>query len=162
MSYVEETVGAISPIIYHGILTPICQYLKTSKNVDVTPEELLKNVLHMPADSGVSTILSGDNIKPAAIAPGKSKRKTKGKSGEDGGECIHIITRGPRRDTMCGAKTAPGSKYCGNCLTKVGVKNKIKAEEELPSGTSPTIRSRSQTTTTSPIATEVKPAVAPR
>ena len=162
MSYVEETVGAISPIIYHGILTPICRYLKSVKNVDVTPEELLKDVLHMPADSGVSTMLTGDNIKPAAIAPGKAKRKTKGKSGEDGGECIHIITRGPRRDTMCGAKTAPGGKYCGNCLTKVGVQNKIKAEEESPSGTSPTVRTRTQTAIASPIAAEVKPTTASR
>ena len=135
MSYLSETTKGISPVIYHGILVPICEYLATEKNCQVTPEEILENVLNMPADSGISSKLIGNMAKIATIVEGKPK--TRAKTNKSGKTCIHIISRGNRIGTPCGARVVEGEDYCNGCLTKGTVKKKLAAQAKAEGASTP-------------------------
>ena len=151
----------LSEVIRNNILAPISQYLRTTKNIEVSVDEL-STILKLPAQSRAPMSMIPGGVPPISSAPsalaslpGLGMPMTTSRRGKSSGgstqsvpeseQCMYKFTRGKAKGERCASRRDSGSQwFCSTC------KKKKSAQTQITNGTS-SFSGSSQTTGFNPM-----------
>lgn len=130
-----------------SIIEPLVNWLKTSKNVEVTAEEVLE-ALNIPINVTPRFQSSYNQSIPNSLKGAvASKPRTSKKADPNAAPCEYVFLRGDRKGQACGAPAIPGTRLCKTCDRKTSA---ARYKQDAPQAVRPQTRTPNPRADTEP------------